>query len=229
MSRNYVCSRCGADLGWAEPDPCGSCTPVRRWGVRVAERLYQVVCRADLRPLKIPDIHRIARTDSESGICHYDYALGTAKIMAPRDARLCWAGQGLYGLVRDGLIPGPRNLADVAVLVICSAEQPMDDTRLEFVMKRMGYRFVVESLLNALRRNDWFDEVSWRRWEVRRGPRTAHNYRRAINPSWPAARFEHDLGVLGERVRTLLDERRRLQLTPPDLSYLDDGWRPGGR
>lgn len=199
--------------------------------MRGSERLYQVMCQAQLRPVKIADLHRMALAQRD--VSWYENALTTANIQTPRDPRLCWAGQGLYGLARDGLIAGPRDLASVAVLVILVADRALTAEELEFVMKRMGYRFELGSLINALRRYDWFDEWMWRRWDVARGPRIQHRYRDAIDARWPARRFDEDMERLGSRVRLLLDERTRLQYALPDLSHLDDDWAPrqsgGGR
>jgi Ser/Thr protein kinase RdoA (MazF antagonist) len=94
-------------------------------------------------------------------------------------------------------------------------------------MKRMGYRFELGSLVNALRRYDWFDEPSWRWWDIARGPRVQHRYCGTIDPRWSKQRFDDDMMRLGIRVRKLLADRQRLQRVPPDLRHLDDDWHPG--
>jgi hypothetical protein len=224
-----TCSSCGAVVGWAEPDPCGACNEVSRWHAAATDRLYQVLCQFDVRPARIADLHRVAKVESADGVSYYGYAVGTANIYLPQDPRFCWAGRGIYGLARDGLLSGPRNLAEVAVLVLCAAEAAQTPDRLEFVMKRMGYRFELSSLVNAMARTTWFKPQRWGgvTWDVNRGRDARNGYRVAIDHRWPTRRFESDLEQLTDRVAQLLEERAKLGQTPPDLSHLDDGWQPG--
>lgn len=87
-----TCTACGAVLGWAESDPCGSCDEISRWKARATDRLYQVLCRFDVRPAKITDLHRVAKADSADGIAYYPYAANTANVYLPRDPRIASRG-----------------------------------------------------------------------------------------------------------------------------------------
>ena len=66
------------------------------------------------------------------------------------DARFCWAGQGLYGLYRHRLLPGPRKLVGVAKFFLYSAGGDVDLPVLSFLMRFMGYRFQQQTLANTL-------------------------------------------------------------------------------
>lgn len=222
------CSSCGAELGWAEPDPCGSCVEPRRWNEPSTDRLYQVLCGLDLRPARIADLHRVARAESRDGVSDYSYSQNTANVYVPRDPRFCWAGRGIYGLTRDGLIAGPRKLTEVAALVMLAVDEPWSRVDLEFVMKRLGYRFQLQSLVNAMDYSPWFSRVGWTgTFAVGRTQEDRRNYQRAIAVSCTFARFDADMEKLSGRVTDLLEERTRLQSSAPDLQHLDDDWAPG--
>src|SRR4051794_9274382 len=56
------------------------------------------------------------------------------------DKRLCWAGRGMWGLYRHGMVPGVRRLSDAAAVFIHGAGS-ITTKELYFVMRRIGYRF----------------------------------------------------------------------------------------
>jgi hypothetical protein len=81
----------------------------------------------------------------------------TLNVALSSDRRACWGGQGVYGLYRHGLIPGPRTLASVAQVLLLAAEEEFHISELAFVMDHMGYVFTRGSLQSALYREAKFD------------------------------------------------------------------------
>lgn len=75
------------------------------------------------------------------------------RVSLSSDRRFCWAGKGLYGLYRHGLLPGPRSLAGVAKIILRAYGAPLDLRSLSFAMKHFGYRFGDVSLYYALARD----------------------------------------------------------------------------
>ena len=157
-----VCPVCGAELGPNEGSSCLHHTPFV-WRPSIAD-LAVCALEVEPRPITIYDAQRsIERTTGRQ--IHppsINSVMGT-------DRRFCWAGKGTYGLFRHGLLPGPRNIGDVAVLLILSYRQPLLFDELTFVMKWSGYRFQDPSLAN------------WARWgtlsqNYGRSPRGEYGY-----------------------------------------------------
>src|SRR5688572_12465977 len=124
------CEHCGAERGPWEQGLC----PVQA---------------ARPRALTVPDLAVGALEYSDHALTLYDIARSirrdfgvtvnpaTLQVSISNDPRFCWAGKGLYGLYRHGLIPGPRSLAGVARVFLFS-HGPLTHDELEFVMKAGG-------------------------------------------------------------------------------------------
>jgi hypothetical protein len=72
------------------------------------------------------------------------------KTQLAADRRFCWAGRGVYGLFRHGLLPGVRDLARVGGIYLHVADRRLTLTELDFILKSVGYRYRELSLYNAL-------------------------------------------------------------------------------
>jgi hypothetical protein len=103
-----------------------------------------------------------------------------------QDKRICWAGRGLYGLARHGLIPGARTLAEAAYAVLLAAPSPLYVEEVDFVLEQLNYRFNAESLSNHLRGytdNRWglrFKMDDWNRVSVNTGRDARHGYNSCV-------------------------------------------------
>jgi hypothetical protein len=147
------CPRCRQPLSAWEAGACLTCfqrTPAGR--VTTADAAVRVLEREE-RPIRIYDIARAMERDLDVSV-----ALASVQVALSRDPRVCWGGKGIYGLFRHGLIPGPRNLAGVALFLLLASEASVPVERLAFVMKWRGYRFQDNSLQIAL---SYEDQVMW--------------------------------------------------------------------
>ena len=88
------------------------------------------VLEASEKPLSLYDIHR--GVQREFGWAPERNSLNAT---VTGDPRSCWAGRGLYGLWRHGLVPGPRKLVDVARLVLYCHDQPLSLDELAFTLR----------------------------------------------------------------------------------------------
>jgi hypothetical protein len=149
------CDTCRAEYGPWERRPCPLLRAERGWRLTVPDLAVAVLEQSD-RPLTVYDIARSARRDFAT-----DANESTLQVSISTDPRFCWAGKGLYGLYRHGLVPGPRSLAGVARIYLYS-HGPLSHAALDFVMKHVGYRFQSASLNTALN-ND--GDVYWFNWE----------------------------------------------------------------
>jgi hypothetical protein len=104
------------------------------------------VLERENRILSAYDIVRGASRDFSREISRPSLA-----VTLSNDLRFCWAGRGLYGLFRNRLVPGPRNLQGVGSLFVFAIAGPLTLQQLAFAMRWCGYRFADFSLLNALR------------------------------------------------------------------------------
>lgn len=143
MNPYRACPVCGASLGPFEGDTCVSCSLPDP--VRVIDRVMVTLETAD-EPLFIHDIQRSIKRE-------YGYAnWRTVAVMASQDPRPCWAGKGLYGLTRHGLIPGRSSGLGMPVMAVLAAfDSPMALEAVSFVLQWMGYRFSRSSLTKHLR------------------------------------------------------------------------------
>lgn len=149
------CQSCQSALGPWEEAACLSCRAhPSRWFSNTLSALW--VLEKARRPLSVYDVERGVRRELEKKVLRASLNVSLAD-----DPRFCWAGKGIYGLFRHGLVPGARNLATVAKALLYSWDSSMDVEELGFVMRLMGYRFQQQSLVNAL---NYDDEVEWETW-----------------------------------------------------------------
>jgi hypothetical protein len=145
------------------------------------------------------------------------------------DPRCCWAGRGLYGLWRHGLVPGPRKLEDVARLVLYSYPQkPLDQDELGFVLRHLGYRFQQASLYNAVRTSAYIDDLygwTWLGYDVDRDPAYAAQLMADLGLS-PEA-FQAVIERVGAGVIAGLAERRHRLVSERGLSNDDPVYEEG--
>lgn len=137
-----TCPICGAELGpWESELGCLTCRGV--WAYTVADRCLKLIEEVD-KPLPYWDFGRLLGANGRS------VWEPTLKATLATDRRLCWAGRGVYGLYRHGLLPGVRDLARVGGIYLHASDRKLTLEQLEFVLKFVGYRFQQLSLRNAL-------------------------------------------------------------------------------
>jgi hypothetical protein len=202
-----ACKQCKAERGPWEDEFCPVLRAERGWQLSVADLAVHVLERSDT-PLTIYDINRSIRRDF--GI---DVEQATLQARISTDRRFCWAGKGLYGLYRHGLIPGPRLLAGIARMFLYS-HGPLTHASLEFAMKYAGYRFQSASLnsaLNSAAEVFWFnsDDGSGWYWDTARTPEAADDALRRLGVAATQAEFDLVVARCTETVRAALAERER--------------------
>lgn len=138
-----ACIECKAPLGPWDERACVSHRTDFRF-TSIADVAAAVLERSE-RPLPVHDVARIARRDLGASLVR-----GSLTSIMGAERRFCWAGKGVYGLYRHGLLPGPRTLAGVACFILATHARPIHFDRVSFVMKWAGYRFQDQSLVNAL-------------------------------------------------------------------------------
>jgi hypothetical protein len=143
MTPYRACPVCNASLVPFEDDTCVGCSLTNP--ERVVDRVMVTLETAD-EPLFIHDIQRSIERE-------YGYAnWRSVAVIVSQDPRPCWAGRGLYGLTRHGLIPGQsRGLGAPIVAVLAAFDRPLALESVSFVLQWMGYRFSRSSLTQHLR------------------------------------------------------------------------------
>jgi hypothetical protein len=199
-----ACDRCNAQRGPWEDGACPVMRAKHGWFLSTADLAVHVLEESDTA-LTVYDIKRSIRRDL--GI---DVSRETLQVSISGDRRFCWAGKGLYGLYRHGLIPGPRSLAGIARVFLYS-HGPLRHASLEFVMKYAGYRFQSASLNSALNHDPhvfWFNADGGWYWDTARTPEAGEALRLLGVAPTPA---ELDVVVLrcAETVKAALAERER--------------------
>jgi hypothetical protein len=84
----------------------------------------------------------------------HEHRPATVNQALANDLRACWAGRGIYGLYRHGLLPGVRDLGRTAAVYIHAADRGFTFDELYFTLRDIGYRFSPNSLQPALWRVD---------------------------------------------------------------------------
>jgi hypothetical protein len=146
-----VCTSCNARLSGWEADQC-ACTP-KSYTLTNGDIAYAIAASSPA-PLHLRDFVRLADVD-------YDKTMSqaTANATIAPDPRFCWAGKGLYGLLRHGPLPGPRNLEEASRLLLCASDRALTLEAVDFCLKRLNYRFTTASLHNAISRST---TIEWR-------------------------------------------------------------------
>ena len=154
-------------------------------------------------PISLYDIRRTFQRE-------FGWAPGEISLNATvaQDQRCCWAGRGIYGLWRHGLIPGPRRLLDVARTVLYASGSPLSQDELTFTLRHLGYRFHPASLHQMLAREPAIIEPRWHCYEVDKGETPG----RGLGLGLTSAAFEAVTQCTLLRTRAALKERdRRLE------------------
>jgi hypothetical protein len=139
------CAHCGAVLGpWEDDRGCITCVPPWQWSL--ADHAVAALERVEL-PLYRWDVRREIRRNGTRYV--NESSLGT--VLAD-DWRTCWAGPGLYGLYRHGLLPGVRDLGAAAAVYIHASDRTLRLDEVRFILRHVGYRFSPNSLPPALTR-----------------------------------------------------------------------------
>ena len=147
------CPRCGAN--------------VSDWEVRSADQLGASICWCTGLPPGVPDTlanvayAELCQTDLKQPVKAHDVARfvsskrlassNSINVLLSQDRRFCWAGSGLYGLTRHGLIPGARSLAEAAYAILLAAPRELYVEEVDFALEQFNYRFNSESLVHHLR------------------------------------------------------------------------------
>lgn len=139
-----ACTVCQAELAPAEASTCHGCS--ERRSTTIGDRALAVLEESD-GPLSYWDIQRLI--DRRHG---WTPAAGSLLVYLSRDLRICWAGRGMYGLYRHGLIPNVRGLGPTAEAHLLAAPGPLAPEELHFVLQHQGYRYQYASLTAALNR-----------------------------------------------------------------------------
>ena len=166
------CKRCNAELGpWEDDAGCVSCVPPWRW--TQADRAIAVLEGVEI-PLFRWDIQREIRRNT--GVHVGDSSLGT--VLAD-DYRACWAGPGLYGLYRHGLLPGLRDIGSAAAVYVHVSDRQLRLDEIHFILRHAGYRYAGGSLDQGLARVWDQGAVHWK-WGTYRGRRDNVQDQRAV-------------------------------------------------
>lgn len=177
MSRQ--CSNCHQVLSAWEPDPCGCIGPRDRTNREV---LYAIACTLPL-PVHTTDLARLAETEH-----HHQIAKQTATTTLAQDPRMCWAGQGTYGLLRHGPFPGPRKIADAARICLIAAAHPLSRDGLYYCLRARKYRMARLSLEQALNRSPDIRRLEDGRYDHPRGEAAERQLRGAVHVVPPRQR-----------------------------------------
>ena len=137
------CPYCVADLGPWEGDTCFTCSEIEPGKLSDPDAAVALLESED-GPIGTYDLWRGIRRDF--GRNH----LPRGMAFVYSDLRMCWAGKGIYGLYRHGLLPGARRLADVGQFLLLASHKSLSTPNLAFVMRSLGYRFQARSLDTAL-------------------------------------------------------------------------------
>jgi hypothetical protein len=207
-----TCFGCHGAIGPTERRECPTYRHQR--GNQLTNRDMAVfVLEASEEPLSLYDIRR--GMQREFGWAPEQNSLNAT---VATDCRACWAGRGLYGLWRHGLVPGPRKLADVAQLALYCHDQPLDLDEVAFALRHLGYRFQPASLYRVLTTTPSIKRSGW----------TSYTFHRSAAN---AAALRSDLGLgrafkavterTKESIVDALNERRRRLASDRGLAHDD--------
>lgn len=198
-----TCTACGAQLAPEEFPACFTCS---QWQpTTIGDRALQILEQASTA-LSYWDIQRLM--DRQAPLPTRSNSL---LVYLSRDPRICWAGKGIYGLFRHGLVPRVRGIGPVAEVHLLAASQCLDLDQLHFVLRHQGYRYQPASLAPALERHigyGWALHVAPQNFEANRVRREQHlaqliGFRRRT----PTFQIYHQ--AITARVERALSERSR--------------------
>lgn len=198
-----TCSACGALLAPPELPTCLTCSP---WPpTTIGERALMILEQAP-GPLSYWDIQRLMDRDTDR-VTRSNSLL----VYLSRDPRICWAGKGIYGLYRHGLVPTIRGLGPAAEVHLLAAPTLLQLDQLHFVLQHQGYRYQFTSLAPALERHLGY---GWRNAIVpaeSEAGRVRHEQRlaRLLQITRRSPRFQHYRDSINLRVQHALAERDR--------------------
>jgi hypothetical protein len=159
-----TCLGCQAAIGPTEQRECPTYRQ-GRGGQLTNGDMAVFVLEASEEPLTLYDIHR----GIQRGF-NWAPERNSLNATVALDRRSCWAGRGLYGLWRHGLVPGPRKLADVARLVLYCHDQPLSLDELAFTLRHLGYRFHQASLHRVLTTTPTIKRQGWAAYSLNGSP-----------------------------------------------------------
>lgn len=168
-------------------------------GVRDGSNQDDIIAILERSEMPLPhwDIKRLL--DQER---RYPIHGGSLLVWVSQDPRACWAGRGIWGLYRHGVLPGVHDLGAAASVFLYTTDLALDYRQVWFVLKHAGYRSEEASIYYALRRAEWQGLVT------RTG---GGNWRRPTRDALPEVRVKDMLGVAGQDFKTVI-ERTTTQL-----------------
>ena len=198
-----TCTTCRAALAPAEAPSCIRCS--KSPCITIGDRAVRILERTPV-PLPYWDIQREMDRDAPRPVHP-----GSLLVSLSKDARICWAGKGVYGLFRHGLVQNARGLGSVAEVHVLAASIRLDLDQLHFVLRHQGYRCQQSSLAGALQREIGYD------WSQFVGPRTSEYGRlqrerrlaQLLGFRRRSEYFEGYRAAIGRRVSEALRERNR--------------------
>lgn len=205
-----VCLHCASPLGpWEDSNGCQTCNGGVGWST--TDRAIAFLETSDT-PLPYWDVKRAMDRRWSA-----DHRPATVSQVLADDLRACWAGRGIYGLYRHGLLPGVRDLGRAAAVYIHASDRQLSTDEVSFILRHTGYRFSPGSLEPALWRvlelgifkvaQDWTVAGEWE------GARDNVRRQRAVAQALRLGRRGSDLWTILDRtanqVETALTERRR--------------------
>lgn len=194
------CAVCGVNLAPAELPHCFQCG--RHRPTTIGDRALIVLEQAT-SPLSYWDIQRLLDRQLKSRSTNFRSLLGYLS----RDLRICWAGKGMYGLYRHGLVPNVRGLGPAAEVHLLAAPKNLTQEELHFVLQRQGYRYQLPSLLPAVLRQVGY---GWRcRAPAVRSDAAVSRLSQLLQISSESPLIEDYVGAIADRVTSAIGERSR--------------------
>ncbi len=213
----HQCPECGAKLSAWERTGCACQGPQTRIN---RDLLYAVACSAR-EAMHIRDFIRDVERDF-NGFMNP----ATAVMTLSSDRRFCWAGRGLYGLYRHGLLPGARNLEDVTRIALVATGGPLSPEVLDFCLKQLGYRYSFASLRNAVLRSTNIGVRNNGSWDHPRGEDAERELRSSLSivprrkrEAWIALRDE-----TAQRIQTAITNREERLLSNTRMDIYGINW-----
>lgn len=167
------------------------------------------------------DIRRDVRL--QYGVLVRENSLGST---LASDWRACWAGAGLYGLYRHGLLPGVRDIGAAAGVLIHVSDRQLNLDEIRFILRYVGYRVTATSIPQALARVEG-EDLFKAHWGTYVGKANSELQQRAAAWAMGLGRRGPVFRAIAERAglqvdRALRERARRLKrgvTSPPYSRY----------